>query len=236
MLPRRLLFALALCAMLCLTIHTVAEDVKPDASTPKGAAKAFFKAMETGDAQAARSLASGSEKQLAMLDLLVPVVSSFKQLENAAVKKWGEEGRKQLAQGPGAGGFDFEKELQAAKEDVSGDTATITSANTAQQKEPMKLKKIDGKWKIDMSTLPSEGLDNPQAGKMLKAMSDAARSTATEIDQGKYESAAKAKEAMGQKILPVLLQGLNQPGQGAPGAQPGQPGQPAQEQPKDDKK
>ena len=52
-----------------------------------------------GDTTEAKSMATGSQKQLGILDTLVPVMSGFKQLENAAVKKWGEEGRKTLTEG-----------------------------------------------------------------------------------------------------------------------------------------
>ena len=71
------------CALVALFARpATAQDIKAD--SPKGAASAFFKAMESGDAKAAKSMATGSDKQLSMLDLLVPVVSSFKQLENSA--------------------------------------------------------------------------------------------------------------------------------------------------------
>jgi hypothetical protein len=133
--------------------------------------------------------------------------------------------------------MDFDKELKAATEKVEGDTATITSAKPEQQKEPMKLKKVEGKWKVDMSSVPAEGLDNPQTAQMMRVMSDAAKSTASEIDQGKYASAQDARQAMTQKILPAIMKmqqeqqgkaapggaaepGAATPGAGAPGGQP----------------
>jgi hypothetical protein len=241
--PRRRLTttaaALALCATVALCRPARADDntnttgaataaVKADTSTPKAAASSFFKAMETGDTSAAKALASGSEKQLAVLDILVPVVSGFKQLEVAAVKKWGDEGRKTLTQGQGgAGTFDFNEKLKTAKEEVTGDVATITPVTDKPEdkKDPMKLKKVDGQWKLDMASIPADGLDDPNTTKMLKAMADIAKSTAAEIDQGKYPNAQAAKEAMGQKILPLILNG----GAGAPG---GAPEQPKKEEPK----
>jgi hypothetical protein len=203
---RRFTLLLALAGLMLINRSTLAED-KPDPSTPKGAASAFFKAMETGDAAAARDMATGSEKQLAILDILVPVVHGFKQLEIAAVKKWGDEGRKTLTQGQGGGGsFDFNEQIKTAKEEITGETAIITPAQAGEdKKDPMKLKKVDGKWKLDMASIPAEGIEDPTTTKMLKAMADIAKSTAAEIDEGKYESAAKAKEAMGQKILPLIM-------------------------------
>ena len=102
--------------------------------------------------------------------------------------------------------MDFEKQLKASAEKIEGDTATITSANPEQQREPMKLKKVDGKWKVDMSSMKADNMDNPQTAKMLQVMSDAAKATATEVEQGKYTSAEEAKKAMGQKIIPALMQ------------------------------
>src|SRR5881275_1187797 len=124
---RRVAASLAFCALMLLNRSALAEDKPADPSTPKGAASAFFKAMETGDAAAARAMATGDEKQLAVLDDLVPVVHGFKQLEIAARKKWGDEGLKTLAQGQGGpGSFDLTEQLKTAREEITGETATIT--------------------------------------------------------------------------------------------------------------
>ena len=202
---RRFIIAVALGALIVLGRPVFADDA-PDASTPKAAVASFFKAMENGDPAAAKTLASGSEKQLAILDVLVPVVHGFKQLEAAALKKWGEEGRKQLSQGPGSSTFDVAEKLKTAKEEITGDTATIIPADPKpnETKEPMKLKKVDGKWKLDMASLQADEMSDPNTTKMLKSMADIAKATAAEIDQGKYPDAKSAKEAMGQKILAAL--------------------------------
>src|SRR4051812_30669648 len=103
---RQLTAAIALCGMIVLSSNARADDA-PDAASPKGVAAAFFKAMETGDAAAAKTMATGSDKQLSVLDVLVPMVQGFKQLENSAAKKWGEEGRKTLVEGQGAPSFNY---------------------------------------------------------------------------------------------------------------------------------
>ena len=204
---RRLATPLLLCALIALAQVARAADDQPDPSSPKGVAAAFFKAMESGDAATARSLATGQEKQLAVIDLLVPVFHSFKELETAAVKKWGEEGRKALSQnqGGGPGSPDFNEQLKTAKEEINGDTATITPAGgNVDKKDQMKLKKVDGKWKLDMASLPSEGINDPDARKMLSAVAEVAKSTAAEIDQGKYATAKDAKDAMTKKLMPII--------------------------------
>jgi hypothetical protein len=204
---RRLATPFVLCALIALARPARAADDQPDPSSPKGVAAAFFKAMESGDAATAKSLATGKDKQLAVIDLLVPVFHSFKELETAAVKKWGDEGRKTLSQGQGGGpgSADFNEQLKSAKEEITGDTATIIPANPhADKKDQLQLKKVDGKWKLDMASLPSEGIDDPAATRMLSAVAEVAKSTAAEIDQGKYASAKEAKDAMTKKLMPLI--------------------------------
>lgn len=213
--PRTLAALLIACAF----IFTARAQEKPDPSTPKGAVLAFFKAMEKGDVAEAKTMATGNQKQLAILDTLVPFMSGFKQLEGAAVKKWGEEGKKILADGQGGGGtaFNIDEELKNAKVEEKGDAATIMPAEQKStgpakpKKDPMNLKKIDGKWKVDLASIPAEGFDDPNTTRVLKSMGDIAKSTAAEIDTGKYATADDAKKAMSEKMLPLLLGGLGQP-------------------------
>lgn len=230
---RRFTPVIALLALALLARAPAARAADADTSTPKGTAEAFFKALEAGDTDKAKTLASGDAKQMAMLDLLVPLVGNFKKMEQSAVKKWGEEGKK-ILQGDGPGSspaFDMDSELKNAKVEEKGDTATITPAKKEEGKdnEPMKLKKVAGKWKIDMAAMPNaEGMDDPNAQKVLKGMGDIAKTMAGEIDQGKYKTVVEAKEAFGQKMLPLIFGALGNQPPGQPGqpAQPGQPGQP----------
>jgi hypothetical protein len=207
----------------------VAGAAEPNASTPKGAAEAFFKALEAGDTAKAKSLATGDEKQMKLLDLLAPLVGNFKKMEQAAIKKWGDEGKKLLQNegAPGPSAFDIEGQLKDAKVEEKGDTATITPTkkdkDADQPNEPTKLKKVGGSWKVDMGAIPnSEGMDDPNAQKVLKGMGDVAAQMASEIEQGKFKNVAEAKGAFEQKVMPLIFGALgNQP---PGGGQPGNPG------------
>jgi hypothetical protein len=227
--PAAILLVLCVIAAAAAGPRSRAED-KPDLSTPKGAVAAFFKAMEKGDVPEAKNMATGSQKQLAILETLVPLMSGFKQLEVAATKKWGDEGRKVLTDEQGGGAsFNMEEKLKNAKVEEKGDVAVITPApedGKVKDKTPMKLKKMDGKWKIDLASLPSEGMDDPNSTRILKAMGEIARTTAGEIDAGKYATAEDAKKAMSDRVLPLLLGGLAQP--------PGAGNEPPKDQPKKD--
>jgi hypothetical protein len=219
--PRLTLPLLALCAFLVAPVALAQE--KTDASTPKAAAVAFFKAMERGDVAAAKSMATGSDKQLGVLDVMVPLVQGFKQLERSAVKKWGDDGRKTLIQQSGSsGGLDFDEQVKNAKEEVNGDVATITPPDAKDtKKDPIKLKKVGAAWKLDMAAISADGIDDPTNRLRMTSMADIARQTATEIDAGQYPDAAAAKKAMGEKIKEMVKRtekapAGDQPGAGAP--------------------
>jgi hypothetical protein len=201
----RITAALAICALAIFARPMLAADA-PDALTPRHAAESFCKAMENGDVAGAKSLAVGSEKQLALLETIVPFVQAFKQLENAAFKKWGEAGRSELIASPGGETrFDVYDRIKTDREEITGDNATLTTTDPkATDRSPMKLKKVAGQWKMDLSSVQDEGMDDPKNVKIFKSMTDVAKATAAEIDQGKYPDAATAKQAMGQKILTAM--------------------------------
>jgi hypothetical protein len=199
----------ALVAMMLVQRPARADDAPADASTPKGAANAFFNALKTGNVDAAKALVTGSEKQVAVVELMVPLVNGFKLLDNALIKKWGDEGHKALSLGLGVPHtFDLSDDLKNTTETITGDTAVLAQATPkdGQRKEPVKLKKVDGQWKLDMSSIPAEILDDPKAAKVLKSMADIAKATAKEVEQGQYATPKAAKDAMDQKILPLYIE------------------------------
>lgn len=202
---RRLAAGLVLCALVAIISPARAADA-PDTLTPRRTAATFYTALESGDIAGAKAVATGNEKQLAMLDSLVPFVHACKELENAAFKKWGEEGRKVLTQTPNSpASFDFKQRLQTDREEIAGDSASlVTTDPQAIDKTPIKFKKIAGQWKIDLSTVQDEGMDDPKYAKTLKALTDAATNVAGDIEHGKYADAASAKTALNEKIINAL--------------------------------
>jgi hypothetical protein len=202
---RRFAAAGALCAMMVLYSPARAEDL-PDTLTPRHAAATFYNALESGNLAGAKAVSAGTEKQLAILDSLVPFVHACKQLENAAYKKWGDQGRAQFTQSPhGPPHFDFTDRLKTDREEITGDTAALSPTDPqAADKTPIKLKKIAGQWKIDLSALQDEGMDDPKYVKTLKGLADAAATVAGEIDRGTYADAASAKAALGDKWIAAL--------------------------------
>lgn len=207
-------FAACALAVFLLTAPARADD----AADAKAAASGFFAAMEGGNVAEAKALSAGSDKQLALLDSLVPVVHAFKQLENAALKKWGEPGRKTLTEtGPGGQSFNTQDEIKRSTVKIDKDAATILPPDPKpdeQKKQAIQLRKVDNRWKVEMGQVPAEVLDNPKTAADLKAMADVARTAAAEIEQGKFADAVAARQAIVERV--EALRAKPQPKKDAP--------------------
>lgn len=72
---------------------------------------------------------------------------------------------------------------------------------------PIHLKKIDGKWRIDLAQLPGIGDDPARAARLLAAMARAYEETAAEVKDGKYRTPREADRAVGRKIFSAFSAG-----------------------------
>ena len=93
------------------------------------------------------------------------------------------------------------KRVDEAEEKIDGDKATLTPKTGT----PIKLKKVDGDWKVDGSELPAASAG--AAGAMFDNMAKAAKETTDDINAGKYKTAAEAKTAFSQKMFGNLFKG-----------------------------
>ncbi|MDB5295655.1 MAG: hypothetical protein JWO31_1638 [Phycisphaerales bacterium] len=183
--PRGFLFAATFCIF-------IAGCGKSDTSTPKAAAKTFAAAMTTGDADAAKAASTGADAK--MIESMANAFGSYKKLHDAAAAKFGEEGKKLGAMG-GSVDDDLVKKLADATETITGDTATVAPKDG----KAMKLKKVDGAWKVDMSEMagPMAALGSQMFDKMGKA----AKVTADEIAAGQYKTIDEAQAAFTKKAM-----------------------------------
>jgi hypothetical protein len=192
-----MVLALANCVALA------APTTQIDESTPKGAALAFAKAMEAGDTQAAKQLSIGSDQDQQVLAAMLDFTRAVKTLRESAVKKFADKADEVTG---GGMSMDPTKALEDTEIKEEGDTATVTA--TKPQPSTMHLKKVDGKWKVDLSeTLKGAagpGQDVTQFQAMLKGWTSAINETATEIDDGKYAAPADASQALQVKMMAAL--------------------------------
>jgi hypothetical protein len=172
-----------------------------DLSTPQAAVKSYVSAMKAGDAAGMKASITGGDPQL--VDAIVNAQVSRKKLEDAAVAKFGEEGRSMASGGDSQANYD---KLADADVKQDGDSATVTPKDHSLPGGGIVLKKVNGDWKIDMSATP--GMDQMAAMlPMISKMSGMNDELAGEISAGKYKSVVDAKAAQSQKLMSAVTGG-----------------------------
>jgi hypothetical protein len=194
---------LTLCAIFLATC--MLSGCKGDLSTPKGAAKTFATAMENGDVEAAKRATTGGDP--AIIESMVKLTGNMKKLRDAAISKFGDEGKTAFGAGHGES-MDLSKSVDDADVKEDGDTATLTPKGEAR---PLKMKKVSGDWKVDASELT--GAMGNMGSAMFDNMSKAAAETADDIKAGKYKTAQEAQQAFGSKMAGSSLGKLQTPDQ-----------------------
>ena len=165
----------------------------PDLSNPKSTAVSFAKAVQSNDMAAAKAASTGSDEQYKMVEAMGQMMSGFKNFESAAVAKFGDAGKS------GQGMPDVVADTEGSEVKTEGDTATLINPKKPDDKDPMKLVKKDGKWKVDLASMPMNEQAKTMAAsasKMKKALDE----TAEEIKAGKYKTAQEAQAALGMKM------------------------------------
>jgi hypothetical protein len=167
-----------------------------DASTPKGAMKVLMDAMHRADADAVKADSINGDPQL--IDLMCALTTATTKSRDAAVAKFGQAARDVFP----------DTWAQAAKsiDDVQvqedGDTATLTSSPNSPN-SAVRLKKIDGVWKIDFASIP--GMSNTAAMRStFQKIIDANNEVTDEINAGKYSSAQDASAAVNAKMMTAM--------------------------------
>jgi hypothetical protein len=180
-----------------------------DLSTPQAAAKAFSQAVFTGDVDGAKAAAmTSSPDEEKSLEMIVQLRGAQKKMVDAAVAKFGDEGKSLYQQGGRGGGGggnapapatsveEIAKRIDDADVKTEGDTATVTP----KEGRPTHLKKSGSDWKVDMSQM--EGLTRlAQNPDMVDTMQKMYTELASDIDAGKYKSVDEARTAMREKMM-----------------------------------
>jgi hypothetical protein len=173
----------------------------------------FSKALAAGDGATARKYVVGDENSNKMVDALAEFTKAAKGLQEAAVAKFGEDGRTLGGLGTGRMGptnTDF-KDFDESRLTINGDTATIAPKAGTPGARPTTFKKIDGTWKLDLTGMFTA--DHAAQGvAMMPKMAGVMNELAGEIQAGKYASLQEAKSAFYQKLAAAV-------GAGRPGAQ-----------------
>ncbi|HEX3355434.1 MAG TPA: hypothetical protein VHS31_00535 [Tepidisphaeraceae bacterium] len=187
----------------CFVAKGLAADI--DQSNPKAAAMSFAKALEAGDAKTARQLATGSDADKQVIDAMISFNSAVKKLRESAVKKYTDKSDEVVS--PGST-IDSTKVLEDTEVKEEGDVAAIVPTKPQQRQSAMHMKRVDGKWNVNLNqtlqdaAAPGQTIEQMHA--MLESWGDIFKETADEIDQGKYPTPADANQALGVKMMATL--------------------------------
>ena len=187
---RAMAAATALCCCIAgfeSLVARAAEEIAA-ASDPKAVAVTFAKALEGGDGDAVVGVAIDGEQNAPAIRSVVRVNVALQALRKAAVDRFGEPGAAV------AGGFDphdtLADRVAASAAQVKGDRAEIP----AKGGYPIVLRKIDGRWRVDMAKMLSAAGSAPTLARVSTELAD-------EIKAGKYASPQAALDAMGAKLV-----------------------------------
>jgi hypothetical protein len=180
---------------------SAAGPAEVDPGTPKGTMKAFYEAMEAGDAAAVRAsfhTASDAEKELA--DAYAAQLVAARALGEATKAKFATAGD---ALSKGLPLRDEIARLDSAEVVVDGDKATLKIAG---QPRPLRLFKVDGRWRLSLADYAGDDLTGQAAA--LRDMAAVFQAIATDIQADKFATPADAQRALQQKLQAVLFNTL----------------------------
>jgi len=188
-----------------------------DESEIKDAANAFGLALSKGDAAAAKKVATSDDPTVGFIDSVAPMIGASNKLNDAAIAKYGDDGRNvSMLAGVATNLANLTKLSNEAQVKVTGDTATVEPAKNAgadqstgramrggRGPQNIHFRKEGGKWKVDLSNSATTRGDNGNFQAMTQAFSE----TADEIKAGKYPTADEARQALTMKIVAAARNG-----------------------------
>jgi hypothetical protein len=168
---------------------------------PKWRAVSFAKAIRDNDMARIRAASTGSDEQYKTVEAMSQVFAALRNYESAAVAKFGEAGKSKEMSMP-----DVVAEAQASNVMTVGDTATMVNPKKPGDKHPMKLVKKNGKWFVDLASMPVDAQTramSASAPRIKKAVDE----TAAEIRAGKYKTPQEAQAALGARMQAAVRPG-----------------------------
>jgi hypothetical protein len=166
-----------------------------DLSSPQSAAVALARAVQAGDGDGIRAAAIGSDQEVAGLLAMGKGQLAVEELCKACDEKFGKDNEVSRTLRKGA---DIVSVAEKATYTVTGDAATMTEG--PDDKSPTRLRKVNGKWKVELSSMSA--LSAGPDGKVAKApeAEKAFREAAADVRSGKYATLKDAMRGIGQKL------------------------------------
>lgn len=182
----------------------VSALAQSDASAPKAAVKAFYAAVQKGDANAiSQVLLLENDPQQELARAYAGLILAGKQLGDAAKAKYPGVSN-MLAQGTIAP--EDAAKIDSASVTVTGDTVVLKPSPTA---DPLTLRKVNDTWRVVIDTGDDAKPENlSQRLALIRGLSDAMKESAKEVAEDKYVTAQDAENAVKLRLGSVLSKAL----------------------------
>jgi hypothetical protein len=192
-----------LAATLLMLVFSATSSRADDTSDIRASGKAFAEALHDGDALNAKKYAFTDETSDKALDVMTELTHARKKLIDAAVDKFGDEGKNVVVGGASMARTQaVSTDFDGAKIDVHGDTATVASKDGA-DKRPAVFRKVSGIWKINLTKL-ADFTSITRNAAMMHNVSRSFLTSADEISGGKYKSVQEAKTAVQRNMVTAI--------------------------------
>ncbi len=180
-------------AMTVVAVGLMASLVMADAdyATPKGAFRTYTKALADGDAATLKNSVIASAKHDQLLDSQIAYAPIEKKFKAACIKSY-PASAKELADGTP----EMLKAIDDADVKIDGETATL---NTRLSTEPVQLKKVDGRWKVDLASMyGTDAVDEVLL--FRKALGEVMTDMLPDVEASKYKDFNEVKNTLEMRV------------------------------------
>jgi hypothetical protein len=185
-----------------IVLSAQAAPAASDPSTPKGALRVFYEALEAGDAAAVRaSLHATSDAERQLADAYAAQLTAAKALGDAARAKFAAAGDT-LSRGLPA--RDEIAAVDAAQVKIEGTRATVRLPGRA---KPLTMTQADGRWRLSVADYAGAATPDALASQaaVLNDMAGVFESVAADIAGDKFATAPDAQRALQKKLQGILF-------------------------------
>ena len=183
--------------------HPQDGNVTANDDTPEAAIRAFYGALARGDSRSARHLLATPDELAEWVEIQARTSVAFKHLGESAIARFGDQGKSLQVPVPAEVAV---QKLDTVKPVADGDTAEWP----ANPQAPLKMTRIDGRWRLDVyASFPSRS-HVEQANDVHGRTAAYVGKIAADLDAGKFESVADVQEEL-QRQREAMNRGLANP-------------------------
>lgn len=157
---------------------------------PREAVKYFAMAISNGEWSLARVLSTGNEDELAMVDAMAAISRARLKLNALAAEKFPSS--KRLMNFDIVG--DWPARAAVAELRIEGDTAEM---RTKPDNPPMRLKRLDGRWRVDLSSLNT---NSREAADVANAIAQFMNRLHADVEAGKFQNREQILEELNRTM------------------------------------